>query len=116
MVNGQGYPQGLKGEEIPLQAKIVSVADTFDAMTIDRPYQKALPLQDALERIQAFVDARYDRSVVTALVAACEAGEVANGIVRQKAEAAEHQAARLSSRSAESVYVINPDNPLEISF
>ena len=40
MVNGKGYPQGLTGDQIPLQAKIVSVADTFDAMTIDRPYQK----------------------------------------------------------------------------
>ncbi len=40
MVNGEGYPQGLKDDDIPLQAKIVSVADTFDAMTIDRPYSK----------------------------------------------------------------------------
>jgi HD-GYP domain-containing protein (c-di-GMP phosphodiesterase class II) len=85
MVNGKGYPQGLSGDEIPLQAKIVSVADTFDAMTIDRPYQKALELNDALERIRNFVDTRYDASVVHALIEACEAGEVANGIVRQKA-------------------------------
>ena len=116
MVNGQGYPQGLKGDEIPLQAKIVSVADTFDAMTIDRPYQKALPLSDALDRIHAFVDSRYERSVVDALMAACNAGEVANGIVRQKANAAEQQSPRVSSRISDSSYVINPDNPLEISF
>ena len=44
MVNGQGYPQGLKGDEIPIQAMIVSVADTFDAMTIDRPYSKGMEL------------------------------------------------------------------------
>ncbi len=89
MVNGKGYPQGLKGDEIPLQAKIVSVADTFDAMTIDRPYQKALPLPDALERIRSFVGSRYDGPVVEALIDACNAGQVANGIVRQRASAME---------------------------
>ncbi len=89
MVNGQGYPQGLKGDEIPLQAKIVSVADTFDAMTIDRPYQKALLLPDALDRLKSFVGTRYDGAVVGALIDACNAGEVANGIVRQRAGAIE---------------------------
>lgn len=83
MVNGQGYPQGLTDEQIPLQAKIVSVADTFDAMTIDRPYQKALPLPEALERLRSFVGTRYSGDVVEALVQACNEGEVANGIVRQ---------------------------------
>ena len=86
MVNGKGYPQGLKDEEIPLQAKIVSVADTFDAMTIDRPYQKALPLEKALEVISGFIGTRYDKQVVLALVEACKKGEVANGVVRQRVE------------------------------
>jgi HAMP domain-containing protein len=85
MVNGQGYPQGLTGDQIPLQAKIVSVADTFDAMTIDRPYQKGMELQPALERLRSFVGTRYQSDVVEALVEACGAGEVANGIVRQLA-------------------------------
>lgn len=85
MVNGQGYPQGLTGEQIPLQAKIVSVADTFDAMTIDRPYQKGMELLPALERLRSFVGTRYQSDVVEALVEACNAGEVANGIVRQLA-------------------------------
>ena len=86
MVNGKGYPQGLKDEEIPLQAKIVSVADTFDAMTIDRPYQKALPLDKALEVISGFVGSRYDGKVVKALIEACKHGEVANGVVRQRVQ------------------------------
>jgi HD-GYP domain-containing protein (c-di-GMP phosphodiesterase class II) len=76
MVNGQGYPQGLRGEEIPLQAKIVSVADTFDAMTTDRPYQKGMNLEDALDRIKSFVGSRYDGKVVEALIHACEEGQV----------------------------------------
>lgn len=93
MVNGKGYPQGLTGDQIPLQAKIVSVADTFDAMTIDRPYSKGMDLPTALERLRSFVGTRYDSAVVEALVDACNAGEVANGIVRQMAEkrAAEDQ-------------------------
>jgi len=86
MVNGKGYPQGLTDEEIPLQAKIVSVADTFDAMTIDRPYQKALPLDKALEVISGFIGSRYDGQVVAALIEACKLGEVANGVVRQRVQ------------------------------
>ncbi len=85
MVNGQGYPQGLSGDQIPMQAKIISVADTFDAMTIDRPYSKGMELPAALERIRSFVGTRYDAQVVEALVDACNDGEIANGIVRQMA-------------------------------
>ncbi|CAN5545029.1 hypothetical protein BH10ACI1_BH10ACI1_07930 [soil metagenome] len=84
MVNGKGYPQGLQDEDIPLQAKIVSVADTFDAMTIDRPYSKGMTLQDSLDRIRSFVGTRYDGTVVDALFEACAAGQVGIGIIRLK--------------------------------
>ena len=86
MVDGKGYPQGLTGDQIPLQGKIVSVADTFDAMTIDRPYSKGMELPEALARLRELVGTRYQSDVVEALVAACDAGEVAHGIVRQLAE------------------------------
>jgi HD-GYP domain-containing protein (c-di-GMP phosphodiesterase class II) len=82
MMDGKGYPQGLKGDEIPTQARIVSVADTFDAMTTDRPYQKGMSLEDAIERIKTFVGTRYDPKVVDALVAACESGQITPGRVR----------------------------------
>ena len=82
MVNGKGYPQGLTDKQIPLQAKIVSVADTFDAMTIDRPYQKGMILPKALERIKELVGTRYDPKVVDALIRGCECGEIGNGVVR----------------------------------
>ena len=82
MVNGQGYPQGLKGDQIPLQAKIVSVADTFDAMTIDRPYSKGMLLDEALDRIRTFVGTRYDGEVVEALIRGCKAGEIGRGVVQ----------------------------------
>ena len=84
MINGAGYPQGLKGVEIPLQARIISVADTFDAMTIDRPYQKGFSLEDSLNRIKSFVGTRYDGKVVEALVEACAEGQIGVGTVRLK--------------------------------
>jgi HAMP domain-containing protein len=89
MVNGEGYPQGLKGHEIPLQAKIVSVADTFDAMTIDRPYSKGMLLPEALTRIKELVGIRYDGAVVEALVRGCEAGEIGRGVVQFMANTTE---------------------------
>jgi HD-GYP domain-containing protein (c-di-GMP phosphodiesterase class II) len=84
MVNGAGYPQGLKGDEIPLMARIVAVADTFDAMTTERPYQKAMPLDAALARIETFVGTRYDEKVVAALTAACDEGQIQSGRVKLK--------------------------------
>jgi HD-GYP domain-containing protein (c-di-GMP phosphodiesterase class II) len=82
MINGQGYPQGLKGDEIPMQARIVSVADTFDAMTTERPYQQAMDLEAALIRLKSFVGTRYDARVVAAFIAACEAGKIRPGVTR----------------------------------
>ena len=84
MVDGKGYPQGLKGDEIPLMGKIVAVADTFDAMTTDRPYQKAMKFEDAVARIESFVNTRYDEGVVAAFTAACREGQIRPGSVRLK--------------------------------
>ena len=84
MINGQGYPQGLKGDEIPLMGRIVAVADTFDAMTTDRPYQKAMNFEEAVARIQSFVGTRYDEQVVTAFVEACNEGQIRPGSVKLK--------------------------------
>src|SRR5215470_7738396 len=100
MVNGMGYPQGLKGDEIPLMGKIVAVADTFDAMTTDRPYQKAMKFEDALARIESFVGTRYDPGVVAALSEACKEGQIKPGQVRlrkPKANLAQPQMAQISA-------------------
>jgi HD-GYP domain-containing protein (c-di-GMP phosphodiesterase class II) len=84
MINGQGYPQGLAGDQIPMQARIVSVADTFDAMTTERPYQAAMELEAAMTRLKSFVGTRYDARVVAAFIAACEAGKIRPGVTRLK--------------------------------
>ena len=51
--DGRGYPQGLKGDEIPLGARVFAVADSFDAMTSNRPYRSAMPIEDALAELEA---------------------------------------------------------------
>jgi putative nucleotidyltransferase with HDIG domain len=84
IVNGEGYPQGLKGDEIPLMAKIVAVADTFDAMTTDRPYQLAMKFEEAIKRIESFVGTRYDPGVVSAFAQACAEGQIRPGSVKLK--------------------------------
>jgi putative nucleotidyltransferase with HDIG domain len=76
MLNGQGYPLGLVGEQIPLMARIVGVADTFDAMTTTRPYQKQMEIDVVFSKIRAFVGTRYDPKVVDALVAAVDNGRI----------------------------------------
>jgi putative nucleotidyltransferase with HDIG domain len=74
--NGRGYPDGLKAEQIPLIARIVAVADTFDAVTTDRPYQRAFGLDEAVGTIRRLVGSRFDAKVVTAFLRAYERGEV----------------------------------------
>jgi hypothetical protein len=58
--DGKGYPSQLKGEEIPLGARIIAVADAFDAMTTDRPYRRALPLDIAFDRLRAGIGTYFD--------------------------------------------------------
>ncbi len=65
-IDGSGYPQGLKGDEICLEARIVAVADTFDAMTTDRPYRKGLSKEMAVQEINNYSGIWYDPEVVEA--------------------------------------------------
>ncbi|HSS76981.1 MAG TPA: HD domain-containing phosphohydrolase [Thermoanaerobaculia bacterium] len=80
--NGRGYPDGLKGEQIPLFARIVAVADTFDAITTNRPYQQAYNLQFAVDTITRLTGSRFDAKIVTAFLRAFEAGEIRAGASR----------------------------------
>lgn len=73
---GGGYPDGLKGEDIPLQARIVSVADTFDAMTTTRPYQSAMDIRFVFQRLRDLAGNRFDPTVVNALIRSYEKGEL----------------------------------------
>jgi HD-GYP domain-containing protein (c-di-GMP phosphodiesterase class II) len=64
--DGRGYPDGLKGEEIPIEARIMAVADAFDAMTSSRPYREALPEEEALTELRRAAGAQFDPRVVAA--------------------------------------------------
>jgi putative nucleotidyltransferase with HDIG domain len=66
--NGSGYPRGLKGKEIPLGARIFSVADTLDAIISDRPYRPARSFGEARKEIQAWVGRQFDPEVVEVFV------------------------------------------------
>lgn len=64
--DGGGYPAGLRGDAIPLGARVFAVADTFDAMTSDRPYRRALPYEVAREEIEKCAGSQFDPQVVEA--------------------------------------------------
>lgn len=64
--DGKGYPDGLKGGEIPVPARIFTVVDSFDAMTSDRPYRKALTLDEAIDRLRRGSGTQFDPDVVAA--------------------------------------------------
>jgi HD-GYP domain-containing protein (c-di-GMP phosphodiesterase class II) len=66
--DGSGYPDGLAGEAIPLQARIIAIADAFDALTTDRPYQSAASMEQALAAIQAATGTQFDPVLVATFV------------------------------------------------
>lgn len=72
--NGDGYNDGLKAGEIPLGARIVAVADAFEAMTADRPYRKAMPLPKVVERLRKGAGLQWDANVVEALLGIIASG------------------------------------------
>lgn len=62
--DGRGYPEGVKGEDIPLESRIILVVDTFDAMTWSRPYRKGLPYEVAYKELQDFAGRQFDPKLV----------------------------------------------------
>jgi HAMP domain-containing protein len=75
-MDGRGYPYGLQGPQIPMMARIIGVADTLDAMTTNRPYQSAMDIDYALERIKALKNTKFDENVVNALESTINTGKL----------------------------------------
>ena len=76
LYDGTGYPNGLKGEGIPLLARIVTVADAFDAITTNRPYKKKKTVEEALTEIKRCSGTQFDPVVVSAFLLAYEKGNI----------------------------------------
>ena len=66
--DGNGYPEGLKGDQIPIGSRIVAVIDAFDAMTSDRPYRKRLPMERAINELKKYSGIQFDPKVVDAFI------------------------------------------------
>ena len=76
-MDGHGYPYGLSGDQIPIMARIIAVADTLDAITTNRPYQSGMDLEFALKRIRQLTGTKFDPAVTEALESA-----IGNGALR----------------------------------
>jgi HD-GYP domain-containing protein (c-di-GMP phosphodiesterase class II) len=70
--DGSGYPGGLKGDDIPLDARILAIVDAFAAMTSERPYSGALSQEKALEEIKRGAGTQFDPHLVTDFISICE--------------------------------------------
>lgn len=76
--DGNGYPLGLKGEEIPVECRILAVADAFDVMTNERPYKNAVSVKTALEEIRAYTGSQFDPSIAEIFINLVETGRFNN--------------------------------------
>jgi HD-GYP domain-containing protein (c-di-GMP phosphodiesterase class II) len=70
--DGKGYPHGLKGKDIPLEARIIAVADTFDAITSDRAYRPAKSPEEALKEIEKVAGTQLDPELVKVFKKVCK--------------------------------------------
>jgi HD-GYP domain-containing protein (c-di-GMP phosphodiesterase class II) len=89
-VDGSGYPRGLKGDDIPLFGRIVSVADAFDAMTTDRPYSKAMSFEAGIARLKFLSGKKFDAGCVDAFERAFLTGDVTPAKARRASVASRH--------------------------
>lgn len=76
--DGRGYPDGLKGEAIPLHSRIILIADTYDAMTSSRPYRKGLSNDIAFQELREFAGTQFDSHIVENFIAAIEREQAKN--------------------------------------
>jgi HD-GYP domain-containing protein (c-di-GMP phosphodiesterase class II) len=74
--DGKGYPDGLRGEQIPLIASIISVADSFDAMSTDRPYRLALPKNDIINEIMRLSGKQFCPRISATFLELCKEGKI----------------------------------------
>jgi HD-GYP domain-containing protein (c-di-GMP phosphodiesterase class II) len=97
-LDGRGYPHGLKGDQIPLMPRVITVADTFDAMTTNRPYQAAMDAEYVVRIIASLANTKFDPRVVSALQAVFARG----GFRLHRAATVNPEAAAAAAAAAQS--------------
>ncbi len=75
--DGSGYPQGLKGADIPIGARIFSIVDAIDAMTYPRPYNRPISMEKALEEVQLCAGAHFDPEIARVTIDSARRGALA---------------------------------------
>jgi HD-GYP domain-containing protein (c-di-GMP phosphodiesterase class II) len=85
-VDGTGYPDGLEGDQIPLESRILHVADALEAMTSSRVYREALPIEEALEEIRRGSGTQFDSTAAEKLIELVESGEIDVGDEPEESE------------------------------
>ena len=110
-LDGRGYPYGLKGDQIPMLPRVIAVADTFDALTTNRPYQNAHTPEQALQIIKNLAGKRLDPTAVAALLAVYERGEIRiqRFTIKRPVAAAPAEAVKVAAAAQAST----PEAPLE---
>ena len=115
-IDGTGYPHGLKEDEIPLMARVIAVADTFDAMTHNRTYQDALDGSYALRLIRTMAGKKFDVNAVEAFCRAYAAGRI---VLPKRDESVEEDRVQGSASPVESLRkpldVLASDDPVTSS-
>ncbi len=76
--DGTGYPRGLKGEEIPLVSRIIAIADSYDAMTTDRPYRKALGIDEVKAELIQCAGTQFDPKLIEVFLGLLDSGSLPN--------------------------------------
>jgi diguanylate cyclase (GGDEF)-like protein/putative nucleotidyltransferase with HDIG domain len=85
--DGSGYPEGLKGEEIPLEARILAIADSFEAMTSARPYRPALSIEEIVKELRRCAGVQFDPNLIEVFIGLIEAGLPAKAKTQQGSSA-----------------------------
>lgn len=100
--DGRGYPDGLKGDEIPLGARILAVADSFEAMMSDRPYRKALPIEEAVKELEINAGTQFDPAVIKAFMDAVSDGDLEKSSVAEEVASTESHSSEPATHDARS--------------
>jgi len=99
--DGSGYPEGLKGEQIPIGARIATAVDAFDAMITNRPYRKGMPVQKAIEELRRHSGRQFDPLIVDAIIEIYEEGKLKPGHIPDPASSQAMEAESKKERGGE---------------